>query len=192
MQYEKVLEKISMSNQVYRIQDYKFTANDAVLFDTNIWLYIYGPTGDRFPKLRSIYTLALRRIRSAKSQIFLDVLILSEFINAFSRFVYNELPQEIKPEDFKIFRDSDDFPVFAEKITIKVEKIIEKSELTESGFLSANLRKILKEYKTGTTDFNDQIIAELCKNKNLKLITHDRDFKDKDITIITANSLLYS
>ncbi|MBO1346630.1 MAG: hypothetical protein EBE86_004195 [Hormoscilla sp. GUM202] len=81
-----------MSNKVYHVNDYQFRATDAVLFDANVWLYIYGVQGDRYPNTRATYILALRRIRSVQGRIFLDVLVLSEFINAYSRFFYNSLP----------------------------------------------------------------------------------------------------
>ncbi len=78
-----------MSNQVYQIEYYRFSSSDYILFDANVWLYIYGPQGESLPRLRSTYHLALRKIRGAKIPIFIDVLVLSEFINAYARFVYN-------------------------------------------------------------------------------------------------------
>lgn len=175
------------TNQVYRIEPYRFSQADAVLFDANVWMLIYGPTGERFPQLRVTYTLALRRIRSVKGQIWLDVLVLSEFINAYSRFVYNDFPRSRKPADFKTFRDSADFEPWGQKIAKKVEKILDKSELTESGFTSVNLRAIVRKYAAGKSDFNDQMLAELCKAKGLTLVTHDADFKGENLRIITAN-----
>lgn len=179
-----------MSNQVYRIDSYIFSSTDAVLFDANIWLYIYGPQGDQYPRYRNTYSLAFRRLRSAKSRLLLDVLVLSEFINANSRFVYNELPAETKPADFKTFRNSADFKPIAEDIAKYALRIIEKSEPTESGFESVNLRAIVRDYAAGETDFNDLILSELCRAKNLKLITHDSDFSGENLTIITANPRL--
>lgn len=179
-----------MSNQIYRIETYRFSQTDAVLFDANIWLYIYGPKRERSPRLRDTYTLALRRIRSAKGRILLDVLVLSEFINAYSRFVYNELPAAAKPAEFKTFRDSAEFKPVAGAIARKVDKILDKAELTESGFESANLRAIVREYAAGESDFNDLILSELGKVRGLKLVTHDADFKGKNLTILTANPKL--
>jgi len=161
-----------------------------VLFDANVWLYIYDPTGNRDQRLQSTYTLALRRIRSVRGRIFLDVLVLSEFINTFSRFIYNELPQVRKPANFKTFRDSARFKPVAAKIARKAEKILDKCELTESGLTSVNLRGIVREYAAGESDFNDQMLAELCKAKELILVTHDTDFSGDNLTILTANRRL--
>ncbi|MCL1470279.1 type II toxin-antitoxin system VapC family toxin [Argonema antarcticum] len=179
-----------MSNQVYSIDQYIFGNADAVLFDANVWLYIYGPHGDRYPQYRRAYTWAFRRIRSAKGRILLDVLVLSEFINAYSRFVYNNLSETTKQENFKAFRNSADFKPVAEQIAKYSRRILEKSERTESGFESADLIPIMSDYATGEKDFNDQILAELCRTKGLKLVTHDADFQGEDLTIITGNPQL--
>lgn len=41
-------------------------------------------------------------------------------------------------------------------------------------------------------DFNDQVLAELCKSRNLTLVTHDGDFKDLGLNLLTANQSLLS
>ena len=60
----------------------------------------------------------------------------------------------------------------------------------ESGFEKLKIDTLLDAYSTGDSDFNDQVIAELCKVKGLTLITHDGDFKGQGISILTANRYL--
>ncbi|MCG9128943.1 hypothetical protein JT359_15240 [Candidatus Poribacteria bacterium] len=50
----------------------------------------------------------------------------------------------------------------------------------------------MEHYSDGGLDFNDQIIAEICKENGLILVTHDGDFKSQDITILTDNNYLLS
>lgn len=135
-----------MSKQVYRIESYTFSETDAVLFDANIWLYLYSPQGRLYPRIRAAYQSALRQIRSVKGQIFIDALVLSEFINAYARFVYSELPAAGKPANFKSFRQTADFKPVAEQIAKYSRRILEKCERTESGFESADMGAILSEY----------------------------------------------
>ncbi|MBO1346631.1 MAG: hypothetical protein EBE86_004200 [Hormoscilla sp. GUM202] len=78
----------------------------------------------------------------------------------------------------------------AAKIARKAEKILDKCDLTESGLTSVNLRGIVREYAAGESDFNDQVLAELCKTKELILVTHDTDFSGDNLTILTANRRL--
>ena len=52
------------------------------------------------------------------------------------------------------------------------------------------MNELLDDYAAGGFDFNDQVITELCKRKGLTLITHDGDFKDSGVPILTANKKL--
>ncbi|MGH8547812.1 MAG: hypothetical protein ACRERU_04290 [Methylococcales bacterium] len=49
---------------------------------------------------------------------------------------------------------------------------------------------MIDEYAAGDSDFNDQVIAELCKKRGLKLVTDDGDFGRYEISIVTANRRL--
>jgi predicted nucleic acid-binding protein len=40
------------------------------------------------------------------------------------------------------------------------------------------------------SDFNDLMLIELCKKNMFALVTHDIDFKDSDIHVLTANNEL--
>lgn len=179
-----------MSKQIYRIESYTFNQTDVVLFDANVWMYLYSPQGEQYPKLKAKYESGLRRIRGAKGRIFIDVLVLSEFINAYARFVYNDLPSATKPANFKRFRKSADFKLVAEDIAKYSRRILEKTERTESGFESVDVRSLINEFAAGEVDFNDQMLAELCGANNLKLVTHDVDFEGENLTILTANPKL--
>jgi predicted nucleic acid-binding protein len=181
-----------MSKLVYPIENYHFHSDDGVLFDANIWMYIYGPPSHISSQYRYAYTSALRRIRGAGCRIILDELVLSEFINAYARFFYNKLPSDFKPGDFKLFRNSSHFKPVAEQIARRARKILEKSEPAKSRFESAEIISILTEYASGEADFNDQVLAELCRANGLKLVTHDADFSGTNLTILTANPRLLS
>lgn len=61
---------------------------------------------------------------------------------------------------------------------------------SDSLFKSVDIRALLTEYEAGDSDFNDLMLAETCKAKGLLLITHDADFKGKDVAILTANKNL--
>ena len=49
---------------------------------------------------------------------------------------------------------------------------------------------LIDEFEKADSDFNDQILAELCKRRNLKLVTHDADFRDRGLNILTTNPRL--
>ena len=81
-----------MPGTVRRLGTYHFRETDRLLFDTNVWLFLYSPQyGPNDNRVR-VYSAAVKSALTAHSHIFVDALVLSEFINAWARFMYNKLP----------------------------------------------------------------------------------------------------
>lgn len=176
-----------MTNSVERIQSYSFSPQDAVFLDANIWLYIFGPNSKQDWKVK-LYSNVWHQLLIAKSQIFIDVIVLSEFINTYARMKWRTAMQS--SATFKDYRQSQQFPKVARAISADARRLLSHCNRVESGFSTVNLPELLNDFATGTADFNDQVIAELCRINNLKLITHDADFRGRDIPILTANTRL--
>lgn len=177
-----------MANKAVNIESYDFQASDQLLFDTNIWIYILVPQS---PKNRyaKIYSDKLNQIITAQSSIYIDALILSEFINRSSRLSFNSFPSN-QFKDFKEFRNSSYFKPFAVNIAADIRRILSFSSRIESGFNELAVDDLIDEYQKGDSDFNDQILTAICKRRGLKLVTNDSDFNSKEILILTANSKL--
>jgi predicted nucleic acid-binding protein len=158
-----------------------------LLLDTNIWLLVYGSQkpGDRRV---AVYSGALARILSARSRIYIDVLIVSEFINAYARSQWKLLFPSFS--DFKQFRKSIYFKPIAQGISSDMKRILKHCTRIANGFESLAIDTLLDTYAAGNSDFNDQILAAICHRAGLKLIADDSDFKGQDISIITANRKL--
>ena len=169
------------------VRHHNFTSKDKLLLDANIWLYLFSPRepGDRWGQ---IYSEIFERILHADSRIYVDVLVISEFINAYARTKWRVVAPHIR--SFKSFRSSTNFKLVAEDITAGVKEIISHSSRIESGFVTLQMDGLLTDYTAGNSDFNDQVITELCKSNGFTLITNDGDFKTQDIPILTANSNL--
>lgn len=175
-----------MTGDIVPIVEYTFTSTDRLLLDANIWLFMYGrqdPKDSRIP----IYSRAFANILNAKSRIFLDVLVLSEFINRYSRIEHNIVKDSHGPKEFKRFRKSPEFKTVAEDIVTASRQILKHCKRTGSGFESVDINAILTDYKERCPDFNDQMLVEICKTKGLKLVTHDGDFKHCGLILLTAN-----
>ena len=69
-----------MPTNFYPVDSYEFAESDALFMDTNIWLYVYAPQAPGDWKTRT-YSRSLTKILTAKSRIFIDAMVLSEFIN---------------------------------------------------------------------------------------------------------------
>lgn len=176
-----------MTHKIEAITSYTFTPADELLLDTNVWLLVYGPQkpGDRRV---AVYSEALARILAARSRIYIDVLIVSEFINAYARLQFNLLSQPFS--DFKQFRKSIYFKPIAQGISSDMKRVLKHCMRIANGFESLAIDALLDTYTAGNSDFNDQILAAICQRAGLKLITDDADFKGQDIPIITANKRL--
>jgi len=175
------------------ISTYDFKFSEALLLDANIWLFVYGPQKPTATDTKvAAYSEALAKILAAKSCIYIDVLIVSEFVNTYARLKWNLLPKSTKPKLFKQFRRSANFKPIARDIAADVKRVLQHCTRVENGFESLAINTLIDEYAAGDSDFNDQILTGLCKKKGLKMVTDDADFKGQDISIITANKRLLS
>ena len=91
---------------------------------------------------------------------------------------------------FKNFRSSQHFKSVAEDIAADVELVLNHCLRVDSGFTILSVNALLADYAMGDSDFNDQVITEICKNNGFTLITNDSDFKTQQIPILTANQSL--
>jgi predicted nucleic acid-binding protein len=177
-----------MAHRAEEISTYDFKSSEALLLDANIWLFVYGPQKPKDLKV-DVYSDAVAKILAAKSCIYIDVLIVSEFVNTYARLKWNLL-KSTNPRRFKQFRRSEDFKPIAQDIAADVKRILQHCTRVESGFESLAIDTLVDEYAAGDSDFNDQVLTTLCKKKGLKMVTDDIDFKGRGISVITANRQL--
>lgn len=177
-------------NRIANVLSYSFKASDRLFLDTSVWLPVYGPQADKDNEKTRSYTFAHKTIREKGCEIYLDVTVLSEFINRYAHWEYDQLPDDRRPEKFKGFRNTQEFKDVAKDITINVRKILSMCKRIESGFQDIDIDSVMAEFEKGKTDFNDHIIAEICKKGGYKLVTDDGDFGEMGLTIITANRRL--
>jgi predicted nucleic acid-binding protein len=177
-----------MMSRATDISKYSFSEQDNLFFDTNIWMLLYGPQGNPNDPFTQTYSQALARAMQAKCQIWVDVLIISEFINRFARIEYDiQYPNKAQRPSFKQFRNNPVFHPIAQAIVGAVRNIFKFTMQIESGFTTLDINTLLTEFELIPSDFNDQILIRLCSANNLHLVTHDSDFKGKGVNILTAN-----
>ncbi|NQT51008.1 PIN domain-containing protein [bacterium] len=180
-----------MGEHASDIRTHVFAADDRLMLDANVWLSIYGPDPTRRNR-SAVYQNAFRRMREAESQLHLEVIVLSEFINSWARLVYNQRCPDGQPgrARFKHFRSSPDFQPVAEEIAIQATHICCAVTRCETGFASCDVGSLLAEFGQGRSDFNDLMLANLCSKGGLIFVTDDGDFEGSDHAILTANRRL--
>lgn len=176
----------AMTHDVSHVRHYDFTSEDELFLDTNIWLFIFGPQSPASTRMRT-YSSAFRHILNVQSHIYIDVLVLSEFINAYARRQWQLVAPGTR---FKEFRNSQYFKPIAQEISDNTKRVLSHCSRIESRFEMLDVDGLMNEYAEGGTDFNDQVIRELCNSRGLKLVTDDGDFDGRGISIITANRRL--
>ncbi len=180
-----------MATNAVDIRNCAFGKADALLLDANIWLFLYGPINQSDRRV-AIYSGAFKKMLAAGSPIYLEVLVLSEFINRFARLEhgFRRARNTFLPSDFKQFRRTPEFASVAASIRDAAKALLKHCARTDSGFSDLPVENLLDDFARGTSDFNDQVLAQLCKRKGLKLVTDDGDFSYPGVTVISANAKL--
>lgn len=180
-----------MTSKIIDASRYGFSKEDRVLVDANIWLYLFGPKPPDSAPARS-YSAVLKVLQTAGAQLFLDVLVLSEFVNRYVRDQHRVLavPGATISGDFKTFRDSADFIPVAEAVHRSVMLIGKFARPVDHMFTKVDLPALLGEFAKGSKDFNDDLIAEACKLHGFALLSNDADVVQAGITLFTTNPRL--
>ena len=173
-----------MKYKAAEVRNYNFTPQHKLFLDANIWLYLYAPHKPGDPSVQT-YSNVFNCILKAQSQIYIDVLVVSEFINTYARKKWRLVAPHLNP--FKVFRNSRHFKPVAKAIAAEVKQIMKHCSRIESGFATLAIEDLLDDYAIGNFDFNDQVITQLCKSNGLTLITDDGDFETQEIPVLTAN-----
>lgn len=178
-----------MSNHIHHINDYIPSNSDNFFFDANVWLSIYGPIGYYDDWRVRNYSEFLRKLQMKNCNIYTNSIIVSEFVNRFSRLEFEQCRKQfdLEHDEFKKFRELEDFKQIASEIAINIRKIVRDSKICSCEMDDLTLFDLADNFENGNSDFNDLIFEEVCKANNLILVTHDGDFKDSKIEIVTAN-----
>jgi len=169
----------------YDIASYAFDPDTSYFLDTNVWLFVYGPSAPGNPRT-AMYSDAMKRLRSCGATALIDALVVSEFANAWARF---ELRRSGR-SDFKAFRNSASFTPVAEDIAMSLRSILSFAKPASTAFANIDLLGVVAAFETGGADFNDLLIVETCRSKSCVLITDDGDMKKSAVPIVTANQAL--
>lgn len=159
-----------------------------VLFDTNIWIYIYGND----PRLeKAVYSDFYASVLKAGNTVVVNEQVISEFFNRFCKIEFESQFGRKMLRQFKSLRRSDE----AFKAKVEVVKEICLEILSDCTYQQSNLRQDclednLNDVTSGTLDLTDAALVSECKTGGYILVSHDGDFASSDIKLATANERL--
>lgn len=176
---------------VYQIDRIEKVPSDTKFFiDTNIWLYLYGPHCDHTDNRVKSYSNFLKLIiEEERNSIFIDYLVIAEFINRYVRDTF-KLQHASDFKNFKDFRSSEEHSALIESLSDELYHITQDTETIYCDLAKLDLDELIKKTSEGKADFNDIVIMTICELKGLNLITDDADFPHENINIYTSNKRL--
>jgi len=178
-----------MKNKAYDLSSYSFISGEQILVDTNIWLYLFPAPGNPPQRFANQYSTAFSNLVSAQAQPVLDPMVLSEYLNRYIRIEWMGNYKSTYPK-FKDFRNSLDFTAVVSSAETFAKRIVNFCEIHSIPARELDLNQALVDFSSGKMDFNDALLVDICKKRNLKLMTNDGDFHDGGIDVLTTNPRL--
>lgn len=178
-----------MKNKAYNLASYSFGPDEQVLVDTNVWLYLFPAPGDPSHNFAQQYSTAFANLVSAQAKPILDPSVLSEYLNRYIRIEW-EGSYKSQYTKFKEFRNSYDFSAVASAAETYAKKILSFCKIHSIPANELDLNEALSDFSKGGADFNDALLVDICKKRNLKLMTNDGDFQQGGIEVLTTNPRL--
>lgn len=180
-----------MKNRAIDALSYQFSSTDRVVFDANILVSLFSGLEPPASTPVKKYSRVLKEIRQAGTQMLLDVLVMSEFINVCVR-KHRDLTiaQGAVWTSLKDFRKSAQFRPIASDISRTARQIVAMCTPIDHPFSQWSITDLLNDYAAGQSDFNDQLVVELCRKEKALLLTNDTDFTQGGITVLTTHPRL--
>ncbi|MDX1907557.1 MAG: PIN domain-containing protein [Bacteroidia bacterium] len=173
--------------KTYRIHEIPQLADRSVLFDANVLIYNFWPSGNQ--AWEAVYSRAFGQLLHQGNPLYVSLTILSEVINRALRLEYNNYLQRTSRGQhtfpFKKYRDSSDGQQMLSDIyDIVRDTILLHFTMVDQCLSNAETISLLTP---GTLDFNDAYIVKLCQDHSLVLLTNDSDFKNAGLDLLSSN-----
>lgn len=163
-------------------------SNTAFLFDANVWLSISGPFQDHVPQRASAYSAFYKRILAAGGSVVLPKVVLSEFVNR-AVHMQAKLAKFEKGPGVKI-HDAPTYDDWIKEACDLTFHIVNDNTRVPDGFDNLDISACIGRAEAGGIEFNDVMIAEVCRRDGYILVTDDADYSGYDVDIVTFNQRL--
>ena len=157
-----------------------------IFFDANILIYLFWPVPGR--KEPELYASIFSKLLSNNQTFVTSPVVLSEVINRILRIDWDNLTK--KKVVFKTFRDSEEGQEAQSDLNEIIKgKILPNFKIVDTIYDNEKVKELLS---VDSIDFNDKMIVNQCLENDYILLTHDKDFKDSTVDILSMNTELCS
>lgn len=175
----------------YKVKDHKVSPTASYIFDTNIWIFLFAPIAGSQQNKQKVYSQLLSEIRSRGATIWINSLIVSEYVNAVLRLAFKQWMRikGLYNADFKHdFRPTADYKSALFDVKTQVANILSICERRPDDFNSINIGAII-DSMGATYDFGDAMIVDVCKrNREIRLVTDDSDIAGAELSFIVVTA----
>lgn len=175
-----------------RIADHDVSPAFSYIFDTNVWIFLFAPLAGAKKNKQEAYSRLLANILSRKATIWINSIIVSEYVNAVLRLAFKQWMRNngLYNADFKRdFRHTADYRTTLDDVKTQVADILRICERRPDDFNHIDVGTIIGSMGTASYDFGDAMIVDACnRNKEIHLVTDDSDITNAEqpFTVITA------
>lgn len=173
-----------------KISNYTVGPTEEFFFDTNIWMFLFAPLAGAKQNKQKAYSKLLGDIISRKATIWINSQVVAEYINCCLRMefdVWKRNPENSSATFKHDFRQTEEYKSTLGDVKSQISLILQKSTRIPDDFHAIDIDEIISSMGT-SLDYGDAVIVDLCKRKNYKLVTDDRDMTNSEFSfdIITA------
>jgi predicted nucleic acid-binding protein len=179
-----MVEATPMSEVINAHEECSFEG-EFVLFDTNIWIAIYG--NDPRPA-KQVYSDFYASVLKAGNTVVVNEQVISEFFNRFCKMEYeSQFGKKMWPSYKKVRKTDESF-----KARVSAVKDICLEILSDCTYQQSNLHQDCLEGNLGLVvggelDLTDAALVSECTSGGYILVSDDGDFESSDIKFVTGN-----
>lgn len=164
--------------KVDKLKEHNVSPLNSYLFDTNVWLYIYGPLAGSEKRKQSQYASLLRDIVDRKAGLFITSMVLSEYINRVLRIEFERWKKYkgLYNADYKRdYRATEDFQDALADVKAQVKDILYNvTQKRPDDFNNIDIDGIVNSM-SNSADFNDVYLVRCCERGNMCFVSDDKD-----------------
>lgn len=182
-------ERIRVTNQIGSV-DSLCHGVSGLLFDTNVWLKIYGTYNyqvSRADQYSHLYQLA----KKERVKLFSTPIVISEFHNRLIRADFERLRQSGDTTSWKAYRNSSAAEAVFRDAADNVSYVTEDCIMLQLNVDCDWVRVECDDIVNSRGELNDQFIEQVCLDNNVGLVTDDGDFKESEAVVFSANRAFF-
>lgn len=176
------------------LDDIGHVAADSIVVDTNVLLNTFAVNASHPERHKREYGRALSLARGAGKRLYVDFVILSEFINTELRTAFALFRDAQRDEHLEFKRDYRSTIEYRSTLATTMDivrtQILRLCQVTNHQYSRSELVSRAGAAESGSSDWNDLHIAELARDLSGFVLTDDADFIQIDVDTISANPRL--